>query len=450
MQKAINTRDILSVSQLNRQARDLLEQGLPLLWIEGEVSNLARPASGHLYFTLKDAHAQIRCALFRNRNRAANTRIENGGQVIVKARISLYEARGDYQLIVEQIEEAGDGALRRAFEALKQKLSQQGLFNDIHKQALPTLPTRIGIITSPTGAAIRDILSILQRRFPSIPVLIYPVAVQGDHAADEIAAAIKQADQRQDCAVLIIGRGGGSLEDLWAFNEEVVAHAIHQCSIPIVSAVGHEIDFTISDLVADHRAPTPSAAAEILSPDQREWLDKLQHITDKLYRSFQHHINQSAQKLDWLGQRLHQQHPGQRLKIQQQTLNDQIHRLTHVINNKLIQNNNQLSLLTARLQHNNPLAFIHQQGQRLQAMQKRLQQTIKHSMEQHQARFKQCAMALNMVSPLATLTRGYSITKDSQSGAILREASKIHIDDCVEVQLKQGRLFCKVEGISEK
>jgi len=266
-------RDIYSVGRLNAEARGLLEGAFPLIWVQGELSNVSRPSSGHLYFTLKDANAQVRCAMFRGNNRFLKFRPADGAQVVVRASLSLYEARGDYQLIVQSMEEAGDGALQRAFEALKQKLAAEGLFEAAHKRALPTLPKRIGVITSPTGAAIRDILSVLKRRFPAIPVLIYPVAVQGQAAGAEIAAMIRRADMRRDCDVLIIARGGGSLEDLWAFNEEIVARAIFDCSIPTVSGVGHEVDFTIADFVADQRAPTPSVAAEMVSPDQHDWLN---------------------------------------------------------------------------------------------------------------------------------------------------------------------------------
>jgi len=263
-------RDVYTVSRLNQTARQLLEQGLPRIWLEGELSNLSRPSSGHLYFTLKDSRAQIRGAMFRNRNQLLRFRPQEGMQMLVRCRISLYEPRGDYQLIAESMEEAGDGALQRAFEELKRKLDLEGLLRAEHKQPLPLLPRRIGVVTSPSGAAIRDVLSVLKRRFPAIPVMVYPVPVQGKEAGREIAAMLHRAGERRECDVLILTRGGGSLEDLWAFNEEVVARAIHDCPVPVISAVGHEVDFTIADFVADQRAPTPSAAAELASPDQYE------------------------------------------------------------------------------------------------------------------------------------------------------------------------------------
>ena len=258
----------ISVSELNRTVRRLLEDDIARIWVEGEISNLARPASGHVYFSLKDEKAQVRCAWFRQRQRGPTIHLKNGDQMLVFGKVSLYEPRGDYQIIVEQVENAGEGELRRRFEALKNKLADEGLFDTERKQPLPALPGRIGVVTSPSGAAIRDILTVLRRRFPAIPVLVYPTAVQGDAAAGEIASAIDTAVRRAECDLLIVGRGGGSLEDLWPFNEEVVARAIAACPIPVISAVGHEVDVTIADFVADVRAPTPSGAAEIAVPDQ--------------------------------------------------------------------------------------------------------------------------------------------------------------------------------------
>jgi exodeoxyribonuclease VII large subunit len=265
-------REIFTISRLNREARVLLERGLGSLWLEGEISNLSRPSSGHWYFSLKDEAAQVRCAMFRQRNLLVRFPVRDGSHVLARGRVSLYEARGEFQVVVEHLEEAGEGLLRRRFEELKARLGAEGLFDSRHKQPLPRLPGRIGVITSPTGAALRDILHILRRRFPAVPVLIYPVAVQGEAAPREIEQALRLASARRDCDVLIVARGGGSLEDLWAFNDEAVARAIFACPIPIVSGVGHEVDFTIADLVADERAPTPSGAAERVVPDRAEWL----------------------------------------------------------------------------------------------------------------------------------------------------------------------------------
>lgn len=270
-------RDVLSVSQLNRRAKMLLETQLPLLWIEGEISNLSQPSSGHWYFTLKDSAAQIRCAMFKGRNSRVRFAAQHGQQVLVRAKVSLYEGRGDYQLIVEHMEEAGIGALQRAFDELKYKLEQEGLFLEEHKKPLPTQPKRVALITSPTGAAVQDMVSVFARRYPLIDLVILPVAVQGVEAPAQIARAINMACRMRNIEAIIVGRGGGSLEDLWAFNEEVVARAIFASKIPLVSAVGHETDFTIADFVADSRAPTPSAAAELLSPDREEILSLI-HI----------------------------------------------------------------------------------------------------------------------------------------------------------------------------
>jgi exodeoxyribonuclease VII large subunit len=315
-------RDVYSVSRLNREARGLLESAFPRLWVEGEISNLARPVSGHLYFTLKDARAQVSCALFRNRATRLGFSPENGSQVLIQAQVSLYEARGNYQLIVNQMEEAGDGALRRAFEQLKNRLHKEGLFEAQHKQPLPRLPRCIGVITSPSGAAIRDVLTVLRRRFPGIPVIIYPTQVQGETAAGQIVAAIQTADSRAECDVLLLTRGGGSLEDLWPFNEEVVARAVFACKLPMVSAVGHEIDFVITDFVADQRAATPSAAAELLSPDQTELDNRFRQLDSRLYALLRQRLQQHRDQLNWLTKRMQQSHPGRQLQQQAQRLDD--------------------------------------------------------------------------------------------------------------------------------
>ncbi|MBN8280293.1 MAG: exodeoxyribonuclease VII large subunit, partial [Gammaproteobacteria bacterium] len=275
-------KQVLSVSQLNRLARQLLESDLPQLWVEGEISNLARPASGHLYFSLKDDRAQIRCALFKGRGRGPAPSVTNGLQVIARGRVSLYEPRGDYQLIVDHLEPAGEGLLRRRLEELKQKLAAEGLFDEARKRDLPALPRRIGVVSSPSGAAIRDVLHVLARRFPAIPVVLYPVQVQGEQAKHDIVEALRLAAARAECDVLVLCRGGGSLEDLWAFNEEIVARAIAACPIPVVAGVGHEVDVTVADLVADVRAPTPSGAAELVVPDARDWFRRLAVLERRL------------------------------------------------------------------------------------------------------------------------------------------------------------------------
>ena len=294
----------ISVSELNQRARTLLEGGLARLWVEGEISNLARPASGHLYFSLKDESAQIRCAWFRQRQRGRSGDLANGDQMLALGRVSLYEARGDYQLIVEQIEPAGEGLLRRRFDELKKKLDAEGLFDAGLKRALPELPARIGIVTSPSGAAVRDVISVLRRRFPAVPVIVYPAAVQGAAAVPELKRALETAARRAECDVLILARGGGSLEDLWAFNEEALARAIRQSPIPVISAVGHEVDVTIADLVADRRAPTPSGAAEIAVPEQAEWRQRVGQLGRRLSGQMNRLLQNQQQRCDWLGRRL--------------------------------------------------------------------------------------------------------------------------------------------------
>jgi len=299
METAAN-RDIYSVSRLNREVRVLLERGFASLWLEAEISNLAKPSSGHWYFSLKDATAQVRCCMFRQRNMMCAFAPRDGQKVLVRARIGLYEPRGEYQLVVDHMEDSGQGALKRQFEELSAKLAAEGLFAPERKRALPMIPKRIGVITSPSGAAIRDILHVLARRFAAVPVLIYPVAVQGAAAAAEIAAAVRLAGRRAECDVLILARGGGSLEDLWAFNDEALARAIVASPIPIISGIGHEIDFTIADFAADVRAPTPSAAAEIAVPDGAEWLTSLARLTHRLQRGLLRRVEAQRERLRWL------------------------------------------------------------------------------------------------------------------------------------------------------
>jgi exodeoxyribonuclease VII large subunit len=391
-------REIYTVSRLNREARMLLEAGLPPLWIEGEISNFARPSSGHWYFTLKDADAQVRCAMFRSANLRARVAPRDGMQVLVRARVSLYEARGEYQLIAELLEDAGEGALRRRFEELKAKLAAEGLFDAALKRALPRLPRRIGVVTSPTGAAIRDILHVLARRFPAIPVLIYPVPVQGAGAAAEIAAAIRLASERRDADVLILARGGGSLEDLWAFNEEPVARAIRDSAVPVVSGVGHEIDFTIADFAADVRAPTPSGAAEVVVPDRAEWLRALGASHERLARAWRRVGGQARERLAWLARRLELTHPRTRL--------------------------------TAR-------------AQRLDELEARLGRALRRELAAAGARLAAAARTLNAVSPIATLERGYAIVTRAD-GRVVRAARDVAAGDTVRARTAVGSIAATV------
>ena len=340
-------RQIFSVSQLNRSVRHLIETQLPLLWVEGEISNFARPASGHWYLTLKDDQAQVRCAMFRNSNQRVGFKPANGTQVLVRCRAGLYEGRGEYQLVIEHMEEAGFGALQRQFEQLKQQLSDEGLFDNQHKKPMPDSVSHIGVITSATGAAVKDVLSVLGRRFPSIKVSIFPTAVQGEQAAKQIVEAIGNANQLGQCDALIVGRGGGSLEDLWPFNEEVVARAIFVSAIPIVSAVGHEVDFTIADFVADLRAPTPSAAAELLSPDGEDILNQFEGFEILLTEAMGRKIQQLGQRADYLKKRL--RHPGHKLQEQSQHLDHLDIRLRRAINSRLEQRRERMNRVQSQL-----------------------------------------------------------------------------------------------------
>jgi exodeoxyribonuclease VII large subunit len=442
-------RNIITVTQLNRETSQLLAEHFLSVLVEGELSNLSAPSSGHIYFTLKDANAQVRCAMFRTQQRRLAFKPENGKQIIVKAQVSLYEPRGDYQLIVEHIEEAGDGALRRAFDALKLKLSEQGLFDAAHKQSLPTLPTAIGVITSPSGAAIRDILTVLQRRFAAIPVIVYPVAVQGDNAKHEIAKAIATANQHKQCDVIILGRGGGSLEDLWAFNEELVARAIYDSEIPIISAVGHETDFTIADFVADLRAATPSAAAEYASPDQQHWLSRFMHLELRLHQQIQRKLNQKQQTLDWLSQRLQQQHPGQKLARNGKRMAELESRLNQAIRTKLRHMSGIVEAKTAQLWQHNPAKTINSHKQRQEYLTQRLTAATVHKLEHLKQRLLNSSQTLHAVSPLATLNRGYAMAINPSTGEIIRSTAQVGVGGMVQTRLAQGSFTSQIKTITE-
>lgn len=419
----------------------LLEQNFPLIWVEGEISNLARPSSGHIYFSLKDSHSQVRCAMFAMRARLVNFKIENGQHVLIRAKVSLYEGRGDYQLIAEHMEEAGAGALQRAYEILKQRLAAEGLFEPAHKRTIPKIPKAIGVITSPTGAAIRDILSVLSRRFPSMPVYIYPAAVQGQAAAKQIVKAIELANEHNVCGVLIVARGGGSLEDLWPFNEEIVARAIYDSELPIVSGVGHEIDFTIADFVADQRAPTPSAAAELCTPDSSEWLRALANLLQRMHQLTCARLQQHAQNIEWLSRRL--QHPGQRLREQSQRLDDLEQRLhrAHYHYTKHLQS--QIAELAAKLQRHLPTANIQQLKNQQELLSYRLQQAMRSTFTHRAQQLALNSHALETVSPLATLSRGYAIIKQADTGKIVRSVTEVERGTKIRAQFTDGELLCE-------
>lgn len=440
-------RNILTVSQLNRATSQLLSEHFLSVLVEGEISNLSIPSSGHFYFTLKDANAQVRCAMFRSQQRRLSFKPDNGQQVIIRAQVSLYEPRGDYQLIVDHVEEAGDGALRRAFDALKQKLANEGLFDAAYKKSFPPLPHCIGIITSPTGAAIHDILTVLKRRFPAVPVIIYPVAVQGENAKHDIANAITAANQLQLCDVLIVGRGGGSLEDLWAFNEEVVARAIFASDIPIIAAIGHETDFTIADFVADLRAPTPSAAAEHATPDYQQWLARFLQLELRLQQHIQRHLNQQRQTLTWLDKRLTQQHPGQKLARNTQRMDELEGRLNLAILSRLKRNSAELGTKTATLRQFNPVTTINNYRQHLYYLNKQLLTLCQLNFQSCNHRLRNASQTLHAVSPLATLNRGYSLTIKPESGEVITSFDQLTPGDIIETRLAKGRLSSQIRHI---
>lgn len=438
---ARNTPPILSVSQLNRLAKGLLEDHFPSVLVEGEISNLATPASGHWYLTLKDGAAQIRCAMFRNRNMFVRPRPKDGQKVLVKGKLSLYEGRGDYQLIIDQMEETGAGALRREFELLKQRLQAEGLFDDAHKQPLPTLPRHLAIITSPTGAAVRDVLQVLQRRFPALPVTIIPVSVQGQSSAAEICTALALVNQRQGCLatvdLVLLTRGGGSLEDLWSFNDEKLARAIHASQLPVISAVGHEVDFTIADFVADVRAPTPSAAAEILSPDQATWLQRLQKTESRLWQLQQNRLRAWQQELRMLSKRL--QHPGRRLQEQSQRIDDMEARLRRSMANKLLQEQRRIRSAQQALSVLTPRHQLQALQQRITHLQQRLLRASATNLAGLRKHLMATAHALDTVSPLATLARGYSITTDAD-GTVLSRVEQVRSGATIRTRLAHGNL----------
>jgi exodeoxyribonuclease VII large subunit len=437
-------RDVYSVSRLNREVKILLERGFGTLWLEAEISNLARPGSGHWYFSLKDAGAQVRCCMFRQRNMLCKFAAKDGQKVLVRARIGLYEPRGEYQLFIEHMEDAGLGALQRQFEELAARLSAEGLFAPERKRPLPTLPKRIGIITSPSGAAVRDILHVLARRFAAIPVLIYPVAVQGTSAAAEVCAAIAAAGRRAECDVLILARGGGSLEDLWAFNQEALARAIIASPIPIITGIGHEIDFTIADFAADMRAPTPSAAAEVVVPDSEEWLVSLRRSGARLQRALLRSMQARGERLRWLIGRAAQVSPVARLAQQSQRLDELEQRLTRSMWRLLSERRSTLNERRGALWQASPLARVQGAAAHYASLLTRLRGAALDTLRRSRERLQPLVRTLNAVSPLATLQRGYAIVVNAE-GRILRDAADAAPGSIIEARLALGTLRAKVE-----
>jgi exodeoxyribonuclease VII large subunit len=434
----------LSVSELNHQARHLLESSFMQVWVKGELSGFSRPSSGHWYFSLKDRKCQVRCAMFRGMNQRIRALPKEGDQVRIRGKVTLYENRGDFQIIVEHIEPAGLGALQQAFEELKRKLLAEGLFDQARKKPLPSLPRHIGVVTSPTGAAIHDILTVLARRCPAIPITLYPTAVQGKAATADIVGAIEAAQSHGVADVLIIGRGGGSLEDLWCFNEEAVARAIAACRIPTVSAVGHEVDVTIADFVADLRAPTPSAAAEKISPDQSDWLRQLRERQFRLSNAMSLALKRLGTQLGHLGARLRD--PRRELLEKAQRMDELELRLQKAIRQRLTTVGVRNDHLRQRLVMQSPRRQLSESQEALQRVSERLTYTIQQGLKQRRDDLEHAAQTLNVVSPLATLGRGYAIVRDSQ-GTIIRDTSEIGPGDTVSARVARGEMTAKVTSV---
>ena len=435
----------ISVSELNRQAKSLLENSFLSLRVCGEISNLTQAGSGHWYFTLKDDRAQVRCAMFKGRNAQVRFRPREGDQVICTAKVSLYEGRGDFQLIVEQMQEDGEGRLQQAFEMLKRRLNAEGLFAQERKRSIPEHPKTVGVVTSATGAALHDILTTFKRRNPGVQINLYPSLVQGAEAADQIVAAIELANRHTEADVLIVGRGGGSLEDLWPFNEERVARAIIASSIPIVSAVGHEVDFSISDLVADLRAPTPTAAAEMLSPDQSALRQRLAQLRQSL-----------VQRADWLLSRKRDQlsnlrnqirHPGERIREQQQRCDELDIRLQRAIKINLVYPRDRLKALSLRLELQNPARHLQRKREQIVELRNRLDSRIEQLLERRRMQLGQHAGRLNAISPLSTLDRGYALAQ-RDNGKLARDASNLNVGDMLRIRLQKGSVDTRITDIN--
>lgn len=432
-----------TVSNLNRLARNILEDELGNVWVKGDISNMLRASSGHWYFTLKDSGAQVKAAMFRGNNRLIKQPPKDGDEVIVRGRISLYEPRGDYQLIVEHMQGAGEGLLKQKFEQLKAQLHSEGLFDPQHKQSLPDNIHRVGVITSPDGAALHDILTVLKRRSPTTEVVIYPTQVQGTPATLQIAEAIVMANLRNEVDVLIVGRGGGSLEDLWCFNEEPVARAIFASHIPVISAVGHETDFSIADMVADLRAPTPSAAAELVSADRREHLRQLTALRQQLLARLQSHLRTAHQHIDLAQARLARLHPEYRLQQQAQRIDNLQVRLNGSIHSVLQTAESRLQRSYARLQQQSPVHAVKQASQQQRMLQKALNAAMLARIQQAGVHLSEQAHLLNTLSPLSTLERGFSVPFQPD-GQLIRSVHQVKAGDNMINRLVDGEIISQV------
>ncbi len=438
-------REIYTVQQLNREVKQLLQQNFPLLWVEGELSNVAFPASGHIYFSLKDTQAQVRCAMFRNANRLLPFQPEDGMHVLVRARVGVYEPRGEYQLTVEHMEEAGVGVLQKKYEELKHKLKLEGLFDTENKQNLPEYPNVVSIVTSASGAAICDILSVLNRRYPLLRILIYAVPVQGENSAEAIVDAIQTINKSKTSDMILLARGGGSIEDLWSFNEESVARSIFRSQIPIVTGIGHEVDFTIADFVADLRAPTPSAAAELITPHQDELSESFQQFESTFMYLINDLIGTQHQAIDRLFQRLELLHPKQTILRKQEHLIELQRRAYSAVRLNTSELSNLLNELTLKLENQSPKIRISEAKMKLLQLQKQIYSLVKTKLQNKQQALHGLARTLDAFSPLGTLKRGYAIASNEMSGQILRNTRQIAINDKISVQLAEGQLTARVE-----
>ncbi|MCC8619046.1 exodeoxyribonuclease VII large subunit [Xanthomonas vesicatoria] len=440
---ADRNQQILTPSQLNTLARDLLEGSFPLVWVEAELSSVTRPSSGHLYFTLKDARAQIRCAMFKPKSTWLKFQPREGLRVLARGRLTLYEARGDYQLVLDHMEEAGEGALRRAFDELRSRLAAEGLFVAERKQPLPAHVQRLAVITSPSGAAVRDVLSVLARRFPLLEVDLLPSLVQGDSAAAQVTSLLQRADASGRYDVILITRGGGSLEDLWAFNDERLARAIAAAQTPVVSAVGHETDFSLSDFVADVRAPTPSVAAELLVPDQRELVARVRRARARIAQLQQHALGNAMQRADRLALRLRAHSPQARLQLLQRRQEDAGRQLRAHMSQLLERLQARVQRGQTRLTAHNPQRNLANLQQRLRAVhpQAAMQRRLQHD----QLRLRGLVRSLEAVSPLATVARGYAIVTRPADGSVVRSAADVTPGERLRAQLADGSIAVRVE-----
>ncbi|MFT7006382.1 MAG: exodeoxyribonuclease VII large subunit [Colwellia sp.] len=434
---------ILQVSELTKKVRFILESELNTVWLTGEISNFVAASSGHWYLSLKDSKSQVRCAMFKGNNRRVRLQPRNGQQVLVRAKVSLYEPRGDFQLIIEQMEDAGEGVLRQQYEQLKNKLNALGVFSQTHKQAIPEHIQTVGIVTSPTGAAVKDILSVLKRRNPNINAIIYPALVQGEYASNDICHAIAQANSRQECDVLIVGRGGGSLEDLWPFNEESVVQAIYDSHLPVISAVGHEVDTTLSDYVADLRAATPSAAAELVASDSGELLEKITTLEQRLIYAISRKNADFQQQQQHIQHRLAQVHPEQQLRVQQQKHDELSLRLSNVIQRLMAQSSQQPKQLQQRLKQLSPAKLIAKQQNQVKQQEQRLINAMQNSLQYKRESFVHLIEQIQLVSPLATIARGYSITR-SKNNEVINSIAQVALNDEITIQVTDGSIKARV------